>query len=72
MTLYSTYESRENLGSLSLSMIVRNSPTRICKTVSKLEKKKIKVGPVRSLKYAECDYFTLFLVFVKNGKEMNK
>ena len=36
-TLYSSYESRKNLDSLSLSITIRDTLNRICKTASKLK-----------------------------------
>ena len=37
-TLYSTYEYREKLDSLSLFITVRNRPNKVCNAASKLQK----------------------------------
>ena len=63
--IYSAYEPRENLDSITLSITVKNIPSRICKTASKFEKEIFKIGPrmvdVVSLLFHDR--------FVNNGKK---
>jgi len=54
-----------------LSITVRNSSNKICKTASKFEKEILKIAcrSSRSLEYAECDYFTLLFCIERQRNE---
>ena len=82
--VYSAYESRENLDSITLSITVKNIPSGICKTASKFEKEILKIGP-RTQHHSFFRNLPPFLVyivgvlsllfhdrFVNNGKKKKK